>query len=361
MPRNITDLVGEHIKSLSAKQPTPPKTEDAIRLDKGELPYPPSPIVVQAIAQAASTINRYPEILGGSLREKLAAYTGAKPNQIIINNGSDDAIELILKVFVQPGDEVILPIPTFFIYDFATKSVGGIPINVHRTEDFGLDVEAILAKVTPRTKVLFIANPNNPTANLVPREILVDILNRIDCLVVVDECYYEFCQETIIDLLDSYPHLIILRSLSKSFGLAGIRVGYGIASETIIDYLYRAAQLFPVNKLALVAGNAALDDQAYITANIEQIKREKQQLIAKLQQLGLVVYPSATNFIFVSSKPLGISSRDLLEFLKTKNVFLADFGLKQGLDDGYFRISVGTTRENQVLLEKLSDAIALIS
>mgnify|MGYP002775060039 FL=1 len=175
---------------------------------------------------------------------------------------------------------------------------------------------------------------------------------------MVDECYYEFCQETIIDLLDSYPHLIILRSLSKSFGLAGIRVGYGIASETIIDYLYRAAQLFPVNKLALVAGNAALDDQAYIIANIEQIHREKQQLISKLQQLGFVVYPSATNFIFVSSKPLGITSRDLLEFLKTKNVFLADFGLKQGLDDGYFRISVGTTRENQVLLEKLSDAIA---
>ena len=169
MPRDITDLVSEHIKSLSAKQPTPPKTEDAIRLDKGELPYPPSPIVVQAIAQAASTINRYPEILGGSLREKLAVYTGVNPNQIIINNGSDDSIELILKVFVQPGDEVILPIPTFFIYDFATKSVGGIPINVHRTEDFGLDVEAILAKVTPRTKVLFIANPNNPTANLVPR------------------------------------------------------------------------------------------------------------------------------------------------------------------------------------------------
>jgi histidinol-phosphate aminotransferase len=106
-----------------------------------------------------------------------------------------------------------------------------------------------------------------------------------------------------------------------------------------------------------VAGNAALDDQAYITANIEQIHREKQQLISKLQQLGFVVYPSATNFIFVSSKPLGITSRDLLEFLKTKNVFLADFGLKQGLDDCYFRISVGTTRENQVLLEKLSDAI----
>ena len=293
MKDKLDRLINEHIQALNPKQPLH-KGEDAIRLDKGELPYPPSPDVVKAIAAAAVTLNRYPEVLGGSLRTALATYNNTKVEQIIIGNGSDDLIELIVKVFVKPGEEVLLPIPTFFVYDFAAKVVGGVSVAVKRTEDFGLDVEAIVEKVTPRTKVLFIANPNNPTANLVARETIIEILDRVDCLVVVDECYYEFCQETVADSIDKYPNLIILRSLSKSFGLAGIRLGYAIANETIIDYLYRVAQLFPVNKLALVAGEIALKDKGYILDNIQKINQEKINLAKELNQLGFIVYPSAT-------------------------------------------------------------------
>ena len=360
MNAKLERLLKENIKALNPKQ-TLYKSEDAIRLDKGELPYPPSPDVIKAICDAASEINRYPDILGGTLREALAQYTGVKTEQIVIGNGSDDLIELIIKIFVKPEEEVLLPIPTFFVYNFATRVVGGIPVSVKRTEDFGLNVEAILEKVTSKTKVLFIANPNNPTANLVSRNTILEILSCLDCIIVVDECYYEFCQETVADLIEQYPNLIILRSLSKSFGLAGIRLGYGIASETVIDYLYRASQLFPINKLAIAAANAALKDRDYVRLNIKNICQERTNLARELEKLGFIVYPSATNFLFVGTKPLGITSKDLVQFLQDKNILVADFGLKQGLDAYYFRIAIGTLRENQVLLEGLKEAISELS
>ena len=352
----IDDLVNDHIKALAPKPALPTKGNQAISLDKGELPYPPSPRVVEAIANAAKTVNRYPDVLGGSLRGALAEYAGVKTEQIVVGNGSDDIIELIVKVFVQPGDKTLLPTPTFVIYDLATRVVGGKPIHVSRTADFGLDVKALL-EVAPRTKVLFLANPNNPTANSIAREVIVEILDRVECLVVVDECYYEFCQETVADLVGQYPNLIVLRSLSKSFGLAGMRVGYGIANEFTIDYLYRAAQMFPVNELAMIAANAALADQAYVHSKIEQVWQERKALAQQLEGLGFLLYPSATNFLFVSTKPLGISSKDLVKALRDKNIFVADFGLKQGLDAYYFRVSVGTPRENQTFLQGV-EAIA---
>lgn len=349
---NLDSLFNGQSKSLTSKKAII-REENAIRLDKGELPYPPSPKVVQAIAEAANQINRYPEVLGGKLRTALAEYTAVNPEQIVIANGSDDLIELIVKLFLKPGEEVILPSPTFFVYSFATKVVGGGAIEVARNSDFSLDIDAIINQVTPRTKVIFLANPNNPTANLEPRENLIKILDRLDCIVVVDECYYEFCRETVADLIDNYPNLIVLRSLSKSFGLAGIRVGYAITNQKIADYLYRIAQLFPVNKLAIAASRAALRDREYIQHNIRQIQQSKQELIPALEGIGLIVYPSATNFLFLNSKPLGITSSDLVKFLQDNNVLVADFGGKQGLEPYYFRTAIGTPEENQKLLQVL--------
>ena len=356
MKDKIDSLINENIKALNPKQPLP-KAENAIYLNKGELPYPPSPEVVKAIANAATTVNRYPDVLGGDLRKVLAEYTDKKVEQIIIGNGSDDLIELIIKVFVKPGEEVLLPIPTFFVYGLATQIIGGVPVFVNRNENFDLDIEAIIEKVTSKTKILFIANPNNPTAKITAKDTIVEILDRVNCLVVVDECYYEFSRKTVADLLEKYPNLIILRSLSKNFGLAGLRVGYGIASETIIDYCYRAAQLFPVNKLALIAGEIALQNLEYVREKIAEIDREKSNLTKELEKLGFIVCPSAANFLFVRTKPLGITSKDLVEVLANKNIFVADFGLKQGLDAYYFRTSVGTPQENQALLKALNQSL----
>lgn len=357
----IEQWVNPAIRTLTSKSAGPAKDDQAIRLDKGELPYPPSPRVVDAIAKAASTCNRYPAVLGGVLRDKLATYTGAKPEQIILSNGSDDLIELIIKVFVQPGQQVLLPIPTFFVYGHATQVMGGVPVLVQRSPDFGLDVEAIVAKVTSDTKVLYIANPNNPTANLVARDTLIEVLNRVNCMVVVDECYFELCQTTIADLVDTYPNLIVLRSLSKSFGLAGLRIGYAIANAPVVDYLYRAAQLFPVNKVAIAAGIAALEDQTYIQANIQRVLAEKPQLQQSISALGFKVYPSDTNFLLVDTQPLKLPSNLLVKALQDQNIWVADFGSKPGLADHYFRTAIGTPNENQALLKGLATVLASIA
>lgn len=360
MKTEIESLLNPYIKELNSKSAIN-RRKDAIRLDKGELPYPPSPHVIEAISNAASEINRYPDILGGVLREALAEYNGVKTEQIVVGNGSDDLIELIVKVFVKQGEEVILPIPTFFVYDFATKVVGGIPIWVKRNEDFSLNIDAIKDKITSKTKVLFIANPNNPTANLTPREILIEILEQVDSIVVIDECYYEFSQETVVDLIEKYPNLIILRSLSKSFGLAGIRIGYSIANEVISDYLYRIAQLFPVNKMAIVAGKVALENKKYIDSNIHKIQQEKKELTKELTELGFTVYPSDTNFLFIGTKSLNITSKNIVKLLKEQNILVADFGLKQGLDGYYLRTAIGKDKENQILLAGLKKTIQKFS
>ena len=352
----LHSLINPHVHLLPSKKPGLSKTPQAVRLDKGELPFPPSEMVIQALQKAASQINRYPDLMGGNLRQSLAEYTSSNIENIILGNGSDDLIELILKVFVAPGDEVILPIPTFFVYEFATNILGGKPVYVARDSQFDIDVETLLSQVTDRTKVVFLANPNNPTANLVAKEKIISLLQQLECLLVVDECYYEMAGETVIDLIEEYPNLLVLRSFSKSFGLAGIRLGYLVANAEIIDYMYRLAQLFPVNKLALVAGEAALKDIDYIEKNIQIIAHQREKLKQALEELGLLVYPSATNFLFV--KTVGISSTELVAKLAQKEIFIADFGSKQGLDNSYFRTSVGSPKENEQLIEGIQDILS---
>ncbi len=360
---SVEYLVNEHIKTLNSKAASLPKDDNAIRLDLGELPYPPSPQVLKTIHETTSMTNRYPNGVANPVRAALAKYNGLSKDQIIVGNGSDDLIELIVKVFVSLGEEVIIPIPTFFVYwRHATEILGGKPVFAPRTADFGIDVESLVQKATsPLAKVIFIANPNNPTGNFVPREVIVEILERVNCIVVVDECYYEMCQKTVVDLVDKYNNLIILRSLSKSFGLAGLRIGYGVANPTCIDYLYRATQTFPVNRIAQAAALVALNDLDYMRAKLEQVRQEREKLAQRLQTLGFIVYPSETNFLFVRTEPLGIPSKHIVEALRARNIFVSDFGLKPGLDAYYLKTAVGTSDENKTLLTGLAEIVTELS
>jgi histidinol-phosphate aminotransferase len=354
MDKSIRLNIRSTVQNLPPKQAGQPKSARAVRLDKGEFPYPPSPQVISAIQAAASGINRYPEVLTTELRQAIANYNQVAVEQIFVGNGSDDLIEQVLKICLEPGDEVILPVPTFFVYGAATQMLGGVTVSVPRTADFGLDVMAILAAITSRTKLIFIANPNNPTANLVDRQQLLTLLDQTKCLVVVDECYFEICQTTIADEIEQYPQLIVLRSLSKGFGLAGLRLGYGITNPQLVDYLYRVAQIFPVNQLAIAAGIAALEHQDYVQAKLTEIKQERNQLAQAMENLGLQVYRSDTNFLLVNSAPWLLPSANLVAQLAQAEIFVADFGGKPGLDDYHFRVATGTPTENQQFLRALT-------
>jgi histidinol-phosphate aminotransferase len=346
-------LIRSIVRSLPNKQAGSIRSDRAIRLDKGEFPYPPAPQVISAIQAAASGINRYPEVLTSTLRQTIANYNQVDLDQIFVGNGSDDLIELVLKICIEPDDEVILPVPTFFVYEAASQMLGGVTVSVQRKADFGLDVEAILAAVTSRTKLIFIANPNNPTANLVDRSALIELLEQTDCLLVVDECYFEICQTTIAAEIERYPNLIVLRSLSKGFGLAGLRLGYGISNPQMTDYLYRVAQVFPVNQLAIAAGIAALTDLDYVQTKLTEIKKERQQLAEKMQSLGLQVYRSDTNFLLISCAAWDMTSKTLKDHLEQQEIFVADFGGKPGLDNYHLRVATGTSFENQAFLSTL--------
>jgi histidinol-phosphate aminotransferase len=350
MEKSIRSIV----RSLPNKQAGKTRSDQAVRLDKGEFPYPPSPQVISAIQAAASSINRYPEVLTNSLRQAIADYNHVALDRVFVGNGSDDLIELVLKICLEPGDEVILPVPTFFVYGAATKMLGGVTVEVPRTAEFGLDVAAILAAMTPRTKLIFIANPNNPTANLVDRATLIELLDQTNCLVVVDECYFEICATTIAPEIEQYPNLIVLRSLSKGFGLAGLRVGYGLTNPQMTAYLYRAAQIFPVNQLAIAAGIAALADLDYMQAKLSEIKHERQKLAGAMQGLGLQVYRSDTNFLLVSCQAWNMTSGALVAQLEQQEIFVADFGGKPGLNNYHFRVATGTPPENQKFLLALT-------
>lgn len=350
-------LINQHIKDLKPRVANTPRKENSIYLDRNELPYPPSPSVIQAITDSTLTLNRYPDTLGGSLRKSLADYAGVREQEIILGNGSDDLIELVVKVFIAAQEEVIIPNPTFPVYDLSTKVMGGHSVIVDRTENFDISIKNIIDKVTGKTKIIFIANPNNPTGNLVSRDNLIALIESVNCLVVIDECYYEMSQATMSDLINDYENLLVLRSLSKSFGLAGSRLGYGIANANMIDHLYRAAQIYPVNSLALVAGMAALSDWEYTDKNIRTVRAQRHWLKEQMETMGFIVYPSVTNFLFVNTKSVGFSSTDLVNMLCDQNIWVRDFGGYLGLDGYYFRMAVGRPDENQKLINALIEVI----
>lgn len=308
--------------------------------------------MVEAIRDAATMANRYPGSGSPELRDAIARYTGVAPAQIVVSNGSDEAIEWISRAFLSNGDEVLIPAPSFFYYHAAAQAVGGVPVFVPRKPDFNLDLDAIFNSITPRTKVLYISNPNNPTGTPARREELIAILDRADCLVVIDECYYEFYGETVVDLLPRYPHnLMVLRSFSKAFGLAGLRVGYALSSLEFADYMMRVAQSYSVNRVAQAAALAAIEDAAYALSHIRATCEARNSLASELRALGYQVAESETNFLLCSTAGVpGWTAPKLTGRLRQNHIYVASFAGYGGLDDSWFRVTIGQPEETSAFL-----------
>ncbi len=349
----MRNLIPDHVKKLPVRHPSGPAVPGEIRLDRNEQPFAPSPHVVAAIQRAAEQANRYPESLSGCLRRRIETYTGVPFDQIAVGNGSDELIELVSRGFLANGDEIVVPKPSFFYYATACGAVGGVTVYADRNPDFTLDLDSIFAKVSPRTKILYIANPNNPTGTPVPRAEIVEILDRADFLVVVDECYHEFHGETVADLLPKYPHLLILRSFSKAFGLAGLRVGYALGSAEHIDFMHRVAQSYSVNRLAHAASIASLDHVDWAREKIAAICAQRDEIAKSLSEIGFIAHLTRTNFVLVNSKPIGRTATEVAAALREHNIHVTNFAGSPGLDDYSFRITVGQPHENEAALQVL--------
>ena len=321
-----------------------------IKLDGNENPYGCSPKVYQALATYPYYHN-YPDPEQRELRKALEEYTGLRCQHIVCGMGSDDLIDLILRLFLKPGDEVINCPPTFGMYPFSTDVCGGRVVDVPRTEDFTLDVDGIKRALTGRTKVIFVASPNNPTGGIVTQKEVMELVDT-GKIVVVDEAYFEFGNVTMANLVPSYPNLIVLRTFSKWAGLAGLRIGYGFFPVEIAGYLMKIKQPYNATAAARAAVLASLADIEYLRANVARIVMERERLFGKLKEVGwLKPYPSQGNFV-LCSLPAG-KAEEVWRQLRKKGVFVRYF--ETPLLKDCLRISVGRPEDTDALVKALKE------
>jgi len=324
--------------------------ENIIKLDANENPYGCSPRVNKALA-TYPYLNTYPDAGQTELRKLLEGYTGISAECIVAGSGSDELIDLILRLFVGVGDEVIICVPTFDMFRFSTKMCGGTLVELPRDENFAVDVSAVKATISKKTKIILLANPNNPTGTMTPRDDIIEILNT-GLPVVVDEAYYEFSGETVAPLVRQYKNLMVPRTFSKWAGLAGLRVGYGIFPPKIADYLMAIKPPYNVNVAALVAVRESLADVDYLMSTVRAIIAERERLFSELEKLKwLKPFPSQANFIFGSV--LNGAAKELQQKLQKRGILVRYFDLPFWRDG--IRISVGKPEHTDALIKALQE------
>ena len=317
-------------------------------LDGNENPFGPSPLIGKAIA-ASEELHLYPDHLQKEMRTALSGYTGVHSDNIIVGNGCDELIDLLIKIAIDPNDIVLESVPTFGMYSFTTKSHGGQVVSVDRTETFDLDVPAILES-SQKAKMIFLASPNNPTGNLLPWEHLKTILD-LPILVVVDETYYEFSKITFTEHLNEYPNLVILRSFSKWAGLAGLRIGYGMMHASLVEQLLRTKPPYSVSKPAEIAMLTSLKDKEYLLSNVDKILSEQIRMATLIRSLPRwKVWPSRGNFLLCEHHEY--TGRFLTEHLAKSGVFVRPFSHPRLQNS--IRVSAALPEDTDALIELLS-------
>jgi len=296
--------------------------------------------------------NIYPDPEQREVRAALSKYVGMDTKYILAGAGSDELIDLILRLFLEPGDGVVNCPPTFGMYPFCTDVCGGHTVELARDKNYDIDVAAIRKALDNKAKLVFIASPNNPTANLTPEADIVELLET-GRIVVVDEAYYEFSGVTVAPLVAKYNNLIVLRSLSKWAGLAGLRLGYGIFAPAIVDQLMKIKQPYNINAAAHVALLESLVDIKYLKGTVQKIIEERERLYTKLEGLKFLrPYPSDSNFILCAI--IEGNARKMHEALRKKGIFLRYFDTP--LLRNYIRISVGKPEHTDAVIDALKKA-----
>lgn len=335
------------LEALSDQAGLPP--EKIIKLDGNENPYGCSPRVRQALSEH-DFYHVYPDTEQRDLRRGLEAYTGITASRLMAGAGSDELIELVLRLFIDPGDAVVNCVPTFGMYSFTTENAAGRLVAVAREPDFSIDAAKVLKAVEDsEAKLVFIASPNNPTGNTTPRDVIEDILQS-RAVVVVDEAYFEFSGETVIDLTATYDNLIVLRTFSKWAGLAGLRIGYGVFPQAITDQLWRIKTPYTVSKAAQVAALVSIEDRQYLLGTVRLLIEERQRLFEGLAGIGgFKPFPSRANFILC--QVTGGRARHIKEELARRGISIRYFDTPQLRD--YVRISVGKPEHTAALIAAL--------
>jgi len=351
----MRDLVTPTIEQLRPYEAGKPVEElvreagisDAIKLASNENPHGPSPLALAAIREAVAELHRYPDAGAFRLRERLSQIHGVPMNEILHGNGSNELLDLLVRTFTTPEDHVVFAEPTFVVYRLASLA-HGTPFTTVPLRDWRHDLEGMARAVTPRTRLLFLANPNNPTGTHVGREALERLLREVppEVIIVMDEAYLEYADAPdfpdSLELRHLRERLVVLRTFSKVHGLAALRVGYGVGPARLIEYMNRVRQPFSVGSLGQIAALAALDDGAHIERSVSINRQERTRLTTELAALGLSVPDSQANFVFFEVDRPG---REVYDELLQKGVIVRPFG-----DTRFLRVTVGRPAENDRFL-----------
>lgn len=363
---NATELANPGIRNLSPYQAGKPIEEverelgikNIVKLASNENPLGLSGKVKQALEDALSGLARYPDANGFYLKTKLAEKLGVKPQQITLGNGSNDVLELLARTFVNDTHEVIFAQHAFVVYPLVTQAIGAKGVAVP-AKDYGHDLPAMLKAITAKTRMIFIANPNNPTGTFLSTKELADFIAQVpaNVLVVLDEAYYEYVDAAdrapSVNWLAQYPNLIVSRTFSKAYGLAGLRAGYAVSHPDVADLMNRARQPFNMNSLSLRAAEVVLDDAQYLAESIRVNQQGMQQLVTFCEQHNLPYIPSHGNFLTIE---VGDNAADIYQQLLHAGVIVrpvAGYQLPRHL-----RVSIGLPAENQAFIDAMATILA---
>lgn len=361
MSDRITKFIRPHLHDLQTYQPVDPPellAERAgidpgqiIKLNGNENPFGPS----QAVAEAVSAVpfHIYPDPLQRVIRNSLAEYAGVEFDQIVAGAGADELIDLLLRLFIEPGDSIIDCDPTFGMYSFGARVNAAKVIMVPRDESFGIDTDAVGKAIDEKTKLIFISSPNNPTGNHVTSEEVEELLET-GLPIVIDEAYFEFSGKTVVGKVGEHENLVVLRTMSKWAGLAGLRIGYAIMSPILVQHIMNIKPPYNVNSAAEAAVLVSLKDKETLLSRVNKIVEERERMINILDQIEDVIpWPSGANFILCQFE-IGRAT-DIYESLASRGIFVRRFDTKRLTD--CFRVSVGTPAQNDAVLSNLSQLI----
>ncbi len=353
--------VSDNIKNISPYVPGKPIEElerelgisGSIKLASNENPLGPSTKALNAIKKALEGLNRYPDGSGFYLSQALAKQLGAETDQIILGNGSNELIELAVRTFVQPGDEVVSADPSFVVYKMVTQAAGGTNMIVP-CKDMRHDLDAMAEEITARTRLVFIANPNNPTGTMNTKAEMDGFMARVPehVLVCVDEAYFEYVTRAdypdTLDYLREGKNVLALRTFSKIYGLAGLRIGYGVTRPDIAQMMNKVRQPFNTNSLGQIGALAALSDRKHVERSVTLNNEGKQFLYKEFDRLGVTYVPTDTNFILFETRT---GSKELYEALLKKGVIIRPMGPTR------LRVTIGLPEENKRFVAELEAAL----
>ncbi|GMQ65190.1 histidinol-phosphate transaminase [Vallitalea maricola] len=345
----IKDYIRRDLKDFTPYHA--PLKEYDVKLDANENPYLHDEIVINKVKEwlnDCNNIRRYPDTDCNELRNAIAKFWQVEKENVVCGVGSDQLIDCILKVFLEPRDKVLMPTPSFSMYKLATKLNRGIPVEFTLNEDFSYDVNKILNLYNEvRPKCIFICTPNNPTGNIMTIEDIEKLLQKIECPLIIDEAYSEYIDDTMINKFREYDNLIVLKTFSKAYGLAGLRVGYGIASKSMVDAINIVIPPYHLNSLSQFLAKIVIENSEQYDKKIKEIINNRKWLIDNLKEINYVdkVYPSHANYLLIK-----VSDTDIAAKLEKHKILVRGYG-DQGELANCIRVTVGTEEENQQLIK----------